>query len=474
METKWLARVIGIVILLGASTAAVVLWLIIALQQPFDSSLPVEEDFAGFTFTVARVRPPDWALWASISIAVLAVALVAAVERFTTKRTVTKLDPLKAPLAPRLIMEQTRGHFDGPVTVTVLIPAYNEEDALRITLPSLLHQTRPPERIIVVADNCTDGTRAVAEEFGVEAFETVANTLKKAGALNQVLEVVLPGQGNNDLVMVMDADTALDAGFIEAAVERFVGDRALMAVGGLFSGEEGHGMLGQFQRNEYTRYSRVIRRRKGRVFVLTGTSSMFRPTALRAVAASRGVTIPGVPGDVYDTIALTEDNELTIALKSLGAVMVSPSKCTVTTELMPTWRYLWRQRMRWQRGAVENIGAYGLTPATFRYWGQQMGIGYGVLAYYSFLLLMLVTVLAVNEWWWFPFWLGIGLLFIVEQVVTVWRGGWRARLLAALLFPELGYAMFIQAVYVVGIVDITLKRRARWGGVNRTTAKVGA
>ena len=29
--------------------------------------------------------------------------------------------------------------------------------------------------------------------------------------------------------------------------------------------------------------------------------------------------IPGTRGQVYDTLALTEDNELTLALKTLGA-----------------------------------------------------------------------------------------------------------------------------------------------------------
>ena len=58
-----------------------------------------------------------------------------------------------------------------------------------------------------------------------------------------------------------------------------------MAVGGLFYGEEGHGLIGQFQRNEYLRYGREIRRRRGRVFVLTGTASMFRP---RGPAHRRG------------------------------------------------------------------------------------------------------------------------------------------------------------------------------------------
>ena len=64
---------------------------------------------------------------------------------------------------------------------------------------------------------------------------------------------------------------------------------------------------------------------------------------------------------------------MTLALKTLGAKMVSPMQCRVITEVMPNWRALWRQRMRWQRGALENIGAYGLTRATLRYWLQQIG-----------------------------------------------------------------------------------------------------
>jgi cellulose synthase/poly-beta-1,6-N-acetylglucosamine synthase-like glycosyltransferase len=177
-------------------------------------------------------------------------------------------------------MAQTRNVFAGPVTVTVLIPAHNEEVSLPATIASLQSQSHAPGRIIVVADNCTDSTVQVALQAGVEVIESVGNTNKKAGALNQALTQLLPGQGENDVVMVMDADTSLDDGFLAAAVVRFTNDRALMAVGGLFYGEEGHGLVGQFQRNEYIRYGRQIRRRRGRVFVLTGTASLFRPPPL--------------------------------------------------------------------------------------------------------------------------------------------------------------------------------------------------
>ena len=53
--------------------------------------------------------------------------------------------------------------------------------------------------------------------------------------------------------------------------------------------------------------------------------------------------------------------------------MASPDGCRVVTELMPTWRNLWTQRLRWQRGALENLGAYGPAPTVLRYWAQQLG-----------------------------------------------------------------------------------------------------
>lgn len=454
---------------LVAVGAAALLWFAIAAGSPSAGEKPSQ----GLLLGIWRVfydfaAPTPRVILGAVALSFLFAAGVALLERRTFAAARRSLNPRTTPLSAGVVMARTRGVFAGPVTLTVLVPAYNEEASIAATLTSLLAQSHRPERVIVVADNCTDGTVQIARGLGVEIFESQGNTFKKAGALNQVLAVLLPGQDDNDLIMVLDADTSLDDGFLAVAVDRFTTDRALMAVGGLFYGEEGSGLLGQFQRNEYIRYSREIRRRRGHVFVLTGTASLFRAVALRTVAECRGNTIPGAGGDVYDTAALTEDNELTIALKSLGALIISPSECTVVTEVMPSIRSLWVQRLRWQRGALENIGAYGLSPSTFRYWAQQLGLGYSVIALSSFVLLVLVTLLAIDSWVWYPFWLGLGVLFIAERVVTVWEGGPRARLLALTLFPELFFDVFLDLVYVKGIIDITLGRQARWSPVTRS------
>ncbi|MFC9284986.1 glycosyltransferase [Streptomyces collinus] len=57
--------------------------------------------------------------------------------------------------------------------VVALVPAHNEADRIGAALTALRAQTRPPERIVVVADNCTDATAGVARQAGAEVVESL-------------------------------------------------------------------------------------------------------------------------------------------------------------------------------------------------------------------------------------------------------------------------------------------------------------
>jgi len=225
--------------------------------------------------------------------------------------------------------------------LAVLIPAHNEADAIAGTLDALARQTAVPRRVIVVADNCTDATGYTAAAHGADVIVTRGNTDRKAGALNQALAAL--GDDAPPFVLVVDADTRLHPDFVDVALRALADDDGLGAVSGLFVGERPRSVLQQFQANEYVRYATQIRA-TGRVSVVTGTASMFRTAALRDVAAARGGSLPGTRGDVYDRTAITEDSELTLALKTRGWRMVAPQECICTTELMPTWGDLHRQR----------------------------------------------------------------------------------------------------------------------------------
>ncbi|MDD0856865.1 glycosyltransferase family 2 protein [Arthrobacter alpinus] len=258
-------------------------------------------------------------------------------------------------------------HRAGGGGVTVLVPAHNEADAIIETLESLELQTRRPDRVIVIADNCTDATEQLAADFGAEVISTVGNTDKKAGALNFALNGILADADPDDLILVQDADSQLSPDFIENAMRHLSANDNLGAVGGVFRGGPGGGFVGHLQRNEYARYARDVKRLHGKCLVVTGTAALFRVRTLQGVSTARimGLLPAGNGhGGIYDTSVLTEDNELSFALLTLGYSIASPADCTLVTEVMPTWRELWAQRLRWKRGAVENCVQYGWTKIT--------------------------------------------------------------------------------------------------------------
>lgn len=351
--------------------------------------------------------------------------------------------------------------------VVALVPAHDEAEVLPATLASLRAQTRPVDRVLVVSDNSTDGTVEVARRLGADVLETVGNTGRKAGALNQALGVV---EAEN--VLVLDADTSIAPTFVEEGLALLDGRPDLAAVGGVFRGTPPRSLLEQLQSNEYERYAVQIDV-TGRTAVLTGTAALIRTEALADVARHRGTLLPGPPGAVYDPGAITEDSELTLALRTLGYELASPTSMSCTTELMPTARDLHRQRVRWYKGMLDNLRAYGVTRVTARYVGQQVMIALGALMLMSLVVLTALTV-AAGTFRFVPFWLAVGAVLVAERLVTVWGGGPRARALAALVLPELGYDMFLQLAFVRACLLAATDRDAGWHHVQHaSTAPAG-
>jgi len=94
---------------------------------------------------------------------------------------------------------------------TVLIPAHNGADRAKQTLVRLKSQTQPAGRVIVIADNCTDGTARLARESGVGVIVAEDNARRKPGALNRAPEHILPGLDDADTILIQHAGTTLVA-----------------------------------------------------------------------------------------------------------------------------------------------------------------------------------------------------------------------------------------------------------------------
>lgn len=347
----------------------------------------------------------------------------------------------------------------SPSRVIAVVPAHNEAEQIAQTLLSLKRQTVVPDRIIVAADNCTDSTPHIARSFnGVDIIETVNNRHKKAGALNQALMQILPGLEGHDILLIMDADSALSSTFIEDALPYLENHGA---VSGAYVARKIEGFVPFVQRIEYAQARFTISRRKGKVSVLSGAAAMFTAKRLDQVASLRGDKLPGIQGHVYNEDSLTEDYELTLALQSLGVNPISPKHLIVDTDVMRDWKSLAGQRLRWQRGYLETLADYPFR-VTWRAWMVQVGI------YLISLWPFFITSFTLYSWAIAQEvrigWQGLALLpiFIASEAVAARGAGWRESLRAGLLFHMTVYSIFRAVVYWRSLVEALRNRESVW------------
>ena len=326
--------------------------------------------------------------------------------------------------------------------VVLLIPAHNEEAGIAAAMRSVEHQRVQPDRRIVVSDNSIDRTVEIASARpGWEVWETIGNRGKKGGALNEAWARLEPTLNDRDYLVTMDADTLLDRGFVDSALKKYQHERGRgVQLGGVcanFSGLPLDTALGALQMMEYARAEKINQSRRGVAPVLAGAATMFSVAALRSVYRTRG--------HLYEPV-LTEDYELSLALRVNGYSTMAPRACKAQTDLMPTIRMLWEQRLRWYRGAFESLRAHG-----FRR-GIRSDIGWisfslwAAASRWLFLFTLLYLVLAIGRVSFSPWLLLLFLFASIIRVVQVRDLGWKYMAIAGLMVEELYYAFFLEAV----------------------------
>jgi glycosyltransferase involved in cell wall biosynthesis len=102
-------------------------------------------------------------------------------------------------------------------SLAVVLPARNEEAHLAATLHSLLSQTRPAERLVVVDGGSQDGTVKLARSFGVEVL-----TVAGRGRGGQIA-AGLPGT-SEEVVLIAHADMIFPPDALEIVRRRLADD----------------------------------------------------------------------------------------------------------------------------------------------------------------------------------------------------------------------------------------------------------
>ena len=107
----------------------------------------------------------------------------------------------------------------GALRVAILVPAHNESQHLLPTLRCLQTQLLPGDRLLVIADNCSDDTAALARAAGAEVLERQHASLRGKGyALAFGVDSLR--KAPPDVVVVVDADCIVSTGGIQALAQR--------------------------------------------------------------------------------------------------------------------------------------------------------------------------------------------------------------------------------------------------------------
>lgn len=230
----------------------------------------------------------------------------------------------------------------GARRVCVLIPAHDEAAGIAGTLAALKEVAGPEVSVLVVADNCSDNTAAIARAGGAEAIERADPVARGKGyALAFGRDHLARSDTRPEIVIVLDADCRLAPGSVAALVVA-AGERPAQAIN-LIAPD-----LAASAMTQISGFAMVVKNlfrsrgmtRLGGAALLTGTGMAF-PWPLFATAQ-------------LASGALAEDLDLGIALARAGHPARLVEDASVSSAPAPPEVAL-QQRTRWEHGFLDTV-----------------------------------------------------------------------------------------------------------------------
>jgi poly-beta-1,6-N-acetyl-D-glucosamine synthase len=231
---------------------------------------------------------------------------------------------------------------EGWPAVTVLIPAYNEEQVIGSCVAAALAIDYPEFRVVVLDDGSSDGTVAAAEQAGGgdPRLDVVRDEVNrgKGERLNVGFQ-----RARHEFVIVCDADTHMHPEAPKLLVARMLSSPLNVAVAGAPHVTNRVNLLCAMQTLEAVSIIGLIRRAtalRGRVSTVAGVLALFRRRPVVEVGGFRGEMA-------------TEDIDLTWRLLLAGWHTTYEPGALIGMQVPANLRSLWAQRRRWARGLGE-------------------------------------------------------------------------------------------------------------------------
>jgi cellulose synthase/poly-beta-1,6-N-acetylglucosamine synthase-like glycosyltransferase len=345
-----------------------------------------------------------------------------------------------------------RSNTESPLPkVSVLVPAHNEALGIGATLETLLPQLTNKEQVVVIADNCSDETAAIARRAGATVIERQDTERRGKGyALDYGLRFLEANPP--DVVVVVDADCIVHNGAIDqiawmaARRARPVQATYLMERPANPGPKDSVSALAFLVKN-------LVRpaglERLGLPCLLTGTGMAFPWSALANAKLASG--------------NIVEDMQLALDLAIAGQAPVFCQEARVTGRLPQQENAAKQQRTRWEHGQLQT--QLTQVPRLLKAFFQQKRFGLLALALdmcippLSLLVMMWAGVMAgalvagaLGASWIPAIILAIEGFLVLASIVGAWAKFGRADLPAQALLAVPFYILWKIPLYVAFLV----------------------
>lgn len=232
--------------------------------------------------------------------------------------------------------------------IGVLIPAHNEAACITATLQSILPQVRTPDRVVVVADNCTDNTADLARSLGATVLERHNEHQRGKGyALDFGLQYLAAAPP--DVVIVIDADCDVQPGCLVALAQYAQQHHCPVQATYIMAAQAEESLKDAISRFA-VKIKNVVRplglKGWGQPCLLNGTGMAFPWDVIQQIDLA--------------TASIVEDMKMGLDLAIAGS---PPQLCpeAVVTSFLPTNDAVSaQQRTRWEHGHLQIISTYAL------------------------------------------------------------------------------------------------------------------
>lgn len=232
----------------------------------------------------------------------------------------------------------------NPPSVSIIIPAYNEEKGIATTIDSALGIDYPKNKfeIIVVDDGSKDKTYKIASKYKsniVKVFTKINGG--KGTALNYGIK-----RAKGEFIVTMDADSVIMPDALKNQIARFNNPK-VMCVSPIVAIYEPKNILERIQQIEYLLgvFLREAFASLDSVHITPGAFSAYRKSFFEKYG-------------YFAVNNLTEDFEMALRIQYNNFSIENSTKSIVYTHPPKTFRALLVQRKRWYIGLIQNLRNY--------------------------------------------------------------------------------------------------------------------